>query len=59
MSGTGPLTGTRGFQRYLVTAVLIRLADEGARVGLVLLALERMNNAAVGGLLRCCCSSHR
>jgi hypothetical protein len=31
----------RGLPRYLITAVLIRLADEGARVGLLLLALER------------------
>ncbi len=31
--------------------MLIRLADEGARVGLVLLAFERLNSAAVGGLL--------
>jgi MFS family permease len=51
MNGTPPRTGTRGLPRYLITAVLIRLADEGARVGLVLLALERMNSAAVGGLL--------
>ena len=36
---------------YLITAVLIRLADEGARVALVLLALERTDSAAVGGLL--------
>jgi MFS family permease len=51
MNGTPPRTGIRGLPRYLITAVLIRLADEGARVGLVLLALERMNSAAVGGLL--------
>ena len=48
---TAPRTGTRGLQRYLITAVLVRLADEGARVGLVLLALERTKSAAVGGLL--------
>jgi MFS family permease len=51
MNRTTPRTGGRGLQRYLITAVLIRLADEGARVSLVLLALERMNSAAVGGLL--------
>jgi MFS family permease len=36
---------------YAVAAVLLRLADEGARVALVLLALERTGSAAVGGLL--------
>jgi MFS family permease len=41
----------RGLPRYLITAVLIRLADEGARVGLLLLALERTESAAVGSLL--------
>jgi MFS family permease len=51
MNRTEPRSGTKGFQRYLITAVLIRLADEGARVALVLLALERTNSAAVGGLL--------
>lgn len=51
MNRTEPRFGTKGFQRYLITAVLIRLADEGARVALVLLALERTNSAAVGGLL--------
>jgi MFS family permease len=38
-------------RRYLVAAVLVRLADEGARVALVLLALQRTNSAAVGGAL--------
>jgi MFS family permease len=42
---------SRGFRRYLLAATLIRLADEGARVGLVLLALDRTGSAAVGGLL--------
>lgn len=42
---------TRALPSYLITAVLIRLADEGARVALVLLALERTGSAAVGGLL--------
>jgi hypothetical protein len=44
-------TERAGLRRYLGAAVLIRLADEGARVALVLLALKRLNNAAVGGLL--------
>ena len=34
--------------RYAVAAVLARLADEGARVALVLLALERTGSAAAG-----------
>jgi MFS family permease len=38
-------------RRYLVAAVLVRLADEGARVALVLLALQRTSSAAVGGAL--------
>lgn len=37
--------------RYVAAAVLIRLADEGARVALVLLALQRTHSAAVGGVL--------
>lgn len=37
--------------RYAAASVLVRLADEGARVGLTLLALQRTDNAAVGGLL--------
>ncbi|WP_436535048.1 MFS transporter [Actinoplanes sp. HUAS TT8] len=37
--------------RYLTAAVCGRLADEGARVAIVLLALERTRDAAVGGLL--------
>jgi MFS family permease len=36
---------------YTSGAILVRLADEGARVGLVLLALERTGSAALGGLL--------
>ena len=51
MNRTAPPSGTRGLQRHLITAVLIRLADEGARVALVLLALERTKSAAVCGLL--------
>ncbi|GAA2850380.1 MFS transporter [Actinoplanes cyaneus] len=37
--------------RYLLAAVCARLADEGARVAIVLLALERADDAALGGLL--------
>ncbi|MEU4482942.1 MFS transporter [Micromonospora sp. NPDC023966] len=37
--------------RYVMAAVLVRLADEGARVALVLLAIERTGSAAYGGLL--------
>jgi hypothetical protein len=47
MNRTRPRSGTKDFQRYLITAVLIRLADEGARVALVLLALERTNVTSV------------
>ncbi len=36
---------------YTVAAVLVRLADEGARVALTLLALQRTGSAAVGGAL--------
>jgi MFS family permease len=42
---------SRGLPRYLVAAVLVRLADEGARVALVLLALDRTGSAGLGGLL--------
>lgn len=37
--------------RYLAAAVLVRLADEGARVALVLLALDRLRSAGAGGVL--------
>ncbi len=37
--------------RYTAAAMLLRLADEGARVVLVLLALEQGEGAGVGGLL--------
>jgi MFS family permease len=37
--------------RYLSSAILARLADEGARVGLILLAFERTSTASFGGLL--------
>ena len=38
-------------RRYLAAAVLVRLADEGSRVVLVLLALQRTGSARVGGLI--------
>jgi len=38
-------------RRYLAAAVLVRLADEGSRVVLVLLALQRTGSATVGGFL--------
>ena len=37
--------------RYFAAAVLVRLADEGARVALVLLALDRLGSAGAGGVL--------
>jgi MFS family permease len=40
-----------GLPLYLAAAVLVRLPTEGARVALVLLALERTGGAAVGGAL--------
>ncbi|WP_435205120.1 MFS transporter [Micromonospora sp. bgisy143] len=44
--------GERGnLVRYSVLASLARLADEGARVGLVLLAVETTQSAGFGGLL--------
>jgi len=42
---------TRQLAHYAGAAVLVRGADEGARVALVLLALERTRSAALGGLL--------
>ena len=42
---------TRGLPAYATAALLVRLADEGARVGLVLLAVERLESPTVGGLL--------
>jgi hypothetical protein len=36
---------------YLAAAVLARIADEGARVSLVLLALDRTGSAAIGGTM--------
>ena len=36
---------------YLSAAVLARIADEGARISLVLLALDRTGSAAIGGTM--------
>ena len=47
MPGSSALT----LLRYLVAAVPARLADEGARVSLLLLAVTTTGSAAVGGLL--------
>jgi MFS family permease len=41
----------RSLAQYAAGAALVRLADEGARVGLALLALQRTDSAAVGGVL--------
>jgi MFS family permease len=41
----------RAMTHYMVGAVAVRLADEGTRLALVLLALDRMNSARVGGAL--------
>jgi MFS transporter len=38
-------------RRYLTAAVLVRSADEGARVALILLAVQRTGSAGLGGLL--------
>lgn len=42
---------SRPLVHYMAVAVSARLADEGAQVALVLLALERTNSAALGGAL--------
>ncbi|MFI6234914.1 MFS transporter [Micromonospora sp. NPDC050784] len=49
----GPGTGPDGARlpHYLVAALLARTADEGARVALVIFALDRTGSAAVGGTL--------
>jgi Major Facilitator Superfamily len=41
----------RAMTHYTAAAVLVRLADEGTRLALVLLALDRTNSARVGGAL--------
>jgi MFS family permease len=45
------VASARAMTRYSVGAVLVRLADEGARLALVLLALDRPGGARVGGAL--------
>lgn len=47
----GDLPGHWLLPRYLVAAVAARIADEGARVSLVLLALHEAKSAAVGGAM--------
>ncbi len=42
---------TRQLVHYAVAAVLVRLADEGARVALALLAVQRTGSASTGGAL--------
>lgn len=49
MGGSQQQVGAVG--RYFAAAVLVRVADEGARVALILLALERTGSPATGGLL--------
>ena len=46
-----PRTSPRRLGHYLGAALLSRTADEGSRVALVLLALDRTGSAAVGGTL--------
>lgn len=47
-----PRSGRRWLMpHYLSAAVLARIADEGARVSLVLLALDRTGSAAIGGTM--------
>ncbi|MFL6065089.1 MAG: MFS transporter [Friedmanniella sp.] len=41
----------QNLRRYLAAAVLVRVADEGARVALLLLALQRTGSAALGAVL--------
>lgn len=36
---------------YVAGGLLVRVADEGARVGLILLSMERTGSPALGGLL--------
>jgi MFS family permease len=39
---------------YVVAAVAVRLADEGGRVALILLALDRLHRVGTGGVLVAC-----
>ncbi|MGW0424731.1 MFS transporter [Streptomyces sp. NPDC003015] len=50
---TGTRSGTHKWVlvRYMLVAVLVRLASEGARVGVVVLAVERTGSASFGGAL--------
>jgi MFS family permease len=41
----------RAVSRYTLGAILVRLADEGARLALVLLAVDRTGSAGIGGAL--------
>jgi MFS family permease len=41
----------QNLRRYLAAAVLVRVADEGGRVALLLLALQRTGSAALGAVL--------
>jgi MFS family permease len=43
-----------GVVRYVIAASLARLADEGGRVVLILLAIDRTGSTAFGGLLVAC-----
>jgi hypothetical protein len=43
--------GRSALARYALAAALVRLADEGARVALALLALQRSGGVAFGGVL--------
>jgi MFS family permease len=44
----------RTIPRYLLSATLVRLADDGSRVLLLLLAIDQLGSASVGGLLVAC-----
>ncbi|MEV6850186.1 MFS transporter [Actinoplanes sp. NPDC051411] len=48
---TSPVKQVTELRGYLTAALLARTADEGARVALVILALDRTASAAVGGTL--------
>jgi len=50
-SGPGSRRNRARLAHYLAAALLARTADEGARVALVILALDRTGSAAVGGML--------
>ncbi|MFF8653625.1 MFS transporter [Streptomyces huasconensis] len=50
-TNAAPVTTTSRLIHYLGVAVPARLVGEGARIGLVLLALERTHSAGLGGAL--------